>query len=376
MPRAKKSKVVKHESKTQQSTKKEPDNALKINEQLQTDNADSTVEAANVNGEQTTVTTNDLVDNAPAKATQHEHNETSEIEPNRALEIEPNEPRLSATNGSDGDASNTAVRENAEQPPTTSSTDGNTSTTTSSGRTVTARKEIQSPVPVIWTEGELNKLLRGVKKYGQNDYINLAILIRTKNPHQVEDHLKRLLARKARTTHVPIKTKAPIECWLQIIDDIVAQEADYSGILARIMALAGHFEPHDKLKESKRTPNYSNIYKYIAALMSCETPPPVTSIEAAVLLDLIQDLSEQLKSLDTTAQRDFLLHKCAELQTKRVDTKTERHDGSGDASTSRATGGNDTSPSEAATAGDKRPALFSINPFAIPVKLLRLDKPE
>ena len=95
-------------------------------------------------------------------------------------------------------------------------------------------------------------------------------------------------------------------------------------------------------------PNYRNIYNYLSAATRGTPLPDVSPNDAAVILELLEDVVRTLSCSETLIQRDFMHQRYCELRSIMIDDHPEI--------------------SEIKT--------NSTNPFAIPFEILEFKKVE
>ena len=262
------------------------------------------------------------------------------------------------------------------QPSTHNATPG------SSGDTMTlSGRRVNPPKPPAmsyddWSEAELETLLEAVSTHGTENIELLQTYVKTKTAKDIQDHFRKLRMVKKRYMRSVKAPKAPIEAWLGTISKVIGDDSDNSNILANVLSIAGHLEPHNESTEGANEPKFSNIYKFLASLMSDEKPVDLTNVEAALVLELLQGLSDKLQSYDTSNQREMMMQKFEEIHSKGEAEEITDATSSGIDSQSNTETDKKANKSKGHKVAQKRPALFSINPFAIPVKYLKLEKHE
>jgi Small nuclear RNA activating complex subunit 2-like. len=118
-------------------------------------------------------------------------------------------------------------------------------------------------------------------------------------------------------------------------------------IQAETAAASGSTESQDS------TPNYKNIYNYLSAITRGSDAPPLSPVESAVVLDLLENLILTLSKSQTLIQREHLHSNYNELR-KYLNLPTTEDGG---------------------TASPKK-KFSSTNPFGIPFEILNFKMLE
>ncbi|XP_059164124.1 uncharacterized protein LOC131947053 [Physella acuta] len=100
--------------------------------------------------------------------------------------------------------------------------------------------------------------------------------------------------------------KNPLEIWLALMNEMVYFEnKDLSTFLPEILGIITKNEQFEESQHKKL--HWDNIYQYLTYLAKGDNPPKrLSNIEALVLLDIMQNLGDTFKELDTTEQRRVL----------------------------------------------------------------------
>lgn len=86
-----------------------------------------------------------------------------------------------------------------------------------------------------------------------------------------------------------------------ILDDTIALES-----LPQVFTVAA-LEPSSGNTECSNEPNYTNIYNYLSSVMrGVTTIPQLAANDAAIVLELLEDLIHTLSRSETLIQRQFM----------------------------------------------------------------------
>ena len=86
-----------------------------------------------------------------------------------------------------------------------------------------------------------------------------------------------------------------------ILDDTIALES-----LPQVFTVAA-LEPSSGNTECSNKPNYTNIYNYLSSVMrGATTIPQLAANDAAIVLELLEDLIHTLSRSETLIQRQFM----------------------------------------------------------------------
>lgn len=160
-----------------------------------------------------------------------------------------------------------------------------------------------------WSVEELENLLKALKRHGKYDIESIQRYMPKRNLHEVQNKIQNLSV-IAKTSYLKrmdsvVREDAPIEEFLRILYGIEDIKNDYSSLLGQVWDMIGFLEPH--LKPSiRKTPDFGILYRYIGSLLQNHIPPPLTALEASVIMDCFNCLAVELANLDAGNQTHFV----------------------------------------------------------------------
>jgi len=255
-----------------------------------------------------------------------------------------------------------------------------------------------------WKISEKKKILQALKIYESDDLDNISRFLPRRSLEEITRFLSSASTR-AESIFIPEYDsyhKTPIELWLQVAEDLIAEDMDFSKTLPRALSSIASCEFHET-PICNKVPNYEGLYMYLNSLLNGYSPQKITALDASVLVELIQDLAHQLTVRETSTQRLLvekkyhLLIECMRNQSgdkgnaiiqKALqedllhdnDNESELNRLASESASSQAdcqTVNASTTPSKPSTSSSnkkptlKKSSLFSLNPLCIPVKYLR-----
>lgn len=94
-----------------------------------------------------------------------------------------------------------------------------------------------------------------------------------------------------------------------ILDDTIAIES-----LPQVFTVAA-LEPSSGNTECSNEPNYANVYNYLSSVMRGTTSiPQLAANDAAIVLELLEDLIHTLSRSETLIQRQFMHERYGEIR--------------------------------------------------------------
>lgn len=164
-----------------------------------------------------------------------------------------------------------------------------------------------------WTHEEKVQLLNALKQYKPDDLASICPLIETRCEAEVDSYIRKM-TKMAKGNNIPEydsgTANTPIELWLQATEDLMESSTDFSKVLAQVWSLMASCEDHGaELKPSSRVPDYHALYHYISCILADKPLPKLKSLEASIMVELINDLAHQLTVRDTAQQQTALENK-------------------------------------------------------------------
>ncbi|CAL1542216.1 unnamed protein product, partial [Lymnaea stagnalis] len=156
-----------------------------------------------------------------------------------------------------------------------------------------------------WTQQEKIRLLEGLKRYGEDSDV-LAQIVETRSIEEIEKKIRSITAAgmikgtDERLEGSGVVTKAPLEAWLDLMQDLKFYEPqDYSVMIPEMLGLITR---NEHFKDSN-IPNldWRKIYQFLTDVTDDKcTVTSLTDIESFVVLDLMHSLGDKLHASDTT----------------------------------------------------------------------------
>lgn len=174
-----------------------------------------------------------------------------------------------------------------------------------------------------WSLQEKKQLLDGLKCCGAD---NLERIQREFVPgrqlNDIKNFISTLIHRFKSMKPKKSINRAPVEVWLDEAEELTKKIHDYSFVLADIFSVFGNLEPHDNLPH-EHAPDWGKIYLFLANLLRGSLPPELSPINATIVLNLLDELAEDMRKMDTKTQRLLMKRKYAILsQAAKAPNKT------------------------------------------------------
>ena len=179
------------------------------------------------------------------------------------------------------------------------------------------------PHQVYWSVEEKHLMLKGLKEVGPNKPEIIKQRLPNKTLQDVKDFMYKAHNKAKISPPVSLESKvpssAPIEVWLDLAEALTEdhnESVDYSWTLSKVLSMIKTLEYHDP-SQTPNMPNYDKIYSYMEALLEHKPMaalPRLSLIEAGVMLDVLQNLAETLKTMQTCDQISLLKWKRSLLE--------------------------------------------------------------
>lgn len=159
--------------------------------------------------------------------------------------------------------------------------------------------------------------------------------------------------------------KAALDVWVKLMEKVTMQGDTTAALCIPQLMTVAAFEPTNTDGGSENlSPNYSNVYNYLALMLKGNEPVDIPPADAQVVLQLLDDLTNKLSDSHTMLQKEFLNEAFGALSKKNAGTDNER------------TIPNDALQNAAQTDNLKQSlkSLPSLNPLNVPLGILEFKK--
>eukprot|EP00795_Rhopilema_esculentum_P013652 gene13652-4551_t len=218
----------------------------------------------------------------------------------------------------------------------------------------------------IWTFDERCRLVEALDSKFSTFNNLVAKHVGSKQIRDVKNYTKFYQLLETGVKYPEFLDSTPVDAWISLAektqkpDDKQAEEC-----IPQIMtAAAREPETDSNASDPTMTPNYSNIYNYLALLLRGGKPPDLSPIDADVVLNLLNDLIERFANSYTMLQREFLHDAFSVLSGKN----------NGQASMENNTETFSTDPLDSSQNKQQSREFSSFNPFNVPAILLDFKK--
>ncbi|XP_012567091.1 uncharacterized protein LOC100199488 isoform X1 [Hydra vulgaris] len=173
----------------------------------------------------------------------------------------------------------------------------------------------------LWTFEEKQRFVNGLsmgppvrKPDGNVDWVRLKKIVGTKTLKEVKDFANYFNSIEQGFFYPEFQTKAAVDVWRYLATCLSKDDAVADACVPQVLTVAG-FEPVGcSSSPTDYSPNYQNIYNYLAAATRGTNLPDVSPIDAAVILELLEDVVRSLSCSETLIQRDFMHKRYSELR--------------------------------------------------------------
>ncbi|KAH9504268.1 hypothetical protein Btru_064491 [Bulinus truncatus] len=156
-----------------------------------------------------------------------------------------------------------------------------------------------------WTLAEKNRLVEGIKRYGPDNYLSIAEYIDSKSAEQVEEKIKKVRSMYIKNSHqekVSDSNREPVEVWMDLIQEMVTYDEDFSSKLSEIFGLITKYEKKTT-DESIPHLQWKNIYEFLSDMLENRIyVKTLTDVESLVVLDLMNNIYDTLQHSDVSEQ--------------------------------------------------------------------------
>jgi len=210
---------------------------------------------------------------------------------------------------------------------------GDSEKTPETARPRTSRKR-KSACATNWTLEDKQKFNAGLTKGGSfkkktDGTINWQVLtkyIGTKSLKEVKEFAKYYNSLENGKTYEEFSSKAAVDVWRDLADKLVMPGDNIANVCIPQVLTVAALEPIQNIENVISHPNYSNIYNYLSSVTRGTEAPELPANDAAVVLELLEDLIKWLSKSQTLVQREFMHTRYADLRKHLTSTRDETAD--------------------------------------------------
>lgn len=245
---------------------------------------------------------------------------------------EPNHPVLSGpeTHASKSSIVDVVTSENSKRGKRKkrSEKDGATSGTSSLKAKSSKRNINNNPV---WTLQDKQKFVYGLSnkcgtfKKKTDGTVNWQVLtkyIGTKSLKEVQTFARYYNSLESGKIHEEFENKAAIDVWRNLADNLVMPGDNIANICIPQVLTVAALEPVENNDNNINQPNFCNIYNYLSSITRGTEAPELPANDAAVLLDLLEDLIKWLSESHSLVQREYMHNQFVKLREQQSETIT------------------------------------------------------
>lgn len=204
-----------------------------------------------------------------------------------------------------------------------------------------------------WTIEEKQKFVTGLsrgppfrKENGNIDWRVLQRFIRTRTLRQVKEFAREFNALENGQVYPEFSQRAAVDVWKELAQKSIVPGDNIANVCVPQVLTVAALEPTITVPSDDQ-PDHNNIYSYLSAVTRGTDVPDLPANDAAVILDLLQDLIKTLSKSETLIQREHMHNRYAEMRYLM-----------------------EPNCDEISTSNRNQPCGSSTNPFAIPFGVL------